>query len=623
MHIPPSHSMKRNLLLSVLSLTFVTTLLVVAEIIVRFAAPSLANPLVSEVEYDGIEWYQVNRSFLRKYFPSDAVLIPELKPGLIRRVKTDSTFRVFCLGGSSMFGTPYNAGATIPDMVRKQLRHLHPDREIEVISLAAAAINSNVIADLAPRILECSPDLVLIYMGHNEFYGPEGVGASWLEKRWGGLIHLKYTLRDLRLVAWARRVLNVATPSATGRNGEITLMKQVSQNNHVRLDSDEAGRIFRRFRENLETIIKTFQTQNVTVIVSTITSNLKFPPFASEEGGEGAKALYDRGMDALGNSLFEEARELLRSARDHDLLKFRAPTRMNAIIASVCSVLQVPLIDSEELFESLSPHNIPGNELFWEHLHPKAQGYYHIANLFVGKTRSLGSPVSESNAASARTLLPFDPAGLSISWLDLAGGDLTVQALTTKWPFQNYAVTPEVIDGADPRLLDIARRTVLHVLTWDEGCYESAAVFLERGMVREARVTYEAILEEFPHHFYAHGLLGRLMMQTGELRSAERHLRFSIRSNPSYAPPRAELGLLLVNTARFDEAIAELNAALRVMAATDPPSLRARIHYGLGGAYVNKRDPENALRALHEAIRLAPTYQSAIELRDALRSRKP
>lgn len=614
--------MKRNLLLSLFSLVILGILLVVAEITLRLAAPSLENPLVTEVHYDNIEWVQVNRSYLKKYFPSDAVLLPEFKPGLMRRVKTDTTFRVVCLGGSSMFGTPYNMNATIPDLVRKQLRHLHPGKEIEVVNLAAAAINSNVIADLASRVLEFQPDLVLIYMGHNEFYGPDGVGASWIEKRWDGLIRLKYALRNFRLVAWIRTALGGGNRSAAGRQGDITLMKQVSQNNHVPLDSEDAERIFRLFGENLDEILQTFQREKVPVIVSTVVSNLAFPPFVSEDGEEGAKALFEKGKEALNNGLPEEARLYLRAARDHDLLKFRAPTKINSVIASVCSALSVPLIDAEREFESQSPNGIPGDDLFWEHLHPKARGYYHIANLFVEKTLSLRLPAPVSPVISGRYLIPFEPDLLSISWFDRACADLTVRALTTKWPFQNYHVVPEVIQQAEPRQLEIARRTMLRSLTWDEGCYESAAVFIERGMLNEARVTYEAILQEFPYNFYTHALLGRLLIQTGDLRTAEHHLRFSIRSNASYAPPRVELGLILVNTARFDEAIVELNAALPLLTATDPPYLRARIHYGLGGAYANKRDVPNALRSLDEAIRLAPAYQSAIDLRNTLMNTK-
>ncbi|HFE64138.1 MAG TPA: hypothetical protein ENK14_06955, partial [Caldithrix sp.] len=49
------------------------------EVILRLATPSLDNPLVRRKEYDGIEWYQINRSYLQKYFPGKNALAPEFK----------------------------------------------------------------------------------------------------------------------------------------------------------------------------------------------------------------------------------------------------------------------------------------------------------------------------------------------------------------------------------------------------------------------------------------------------------------------------------------------------------------------------------------------------------------
>ncbi|HAL55785.1 MAG TPA: hypothetical protein DCP63_04730, partial [Bacteroidetes bacterium] len=196
--------MKKNLLLSLASIAVLALLLLAAEMILRYTSPSLDDPLVREVVYDGIEWYQVNRSYLKKYFSPTDPLIPELKPSLFKKTKDENLFRIVCLGGSSMFGTPYQMTATIPGMVRKQLRHLYRKKEIEVVNLAASAINSNVIADFAPRLVEFDPDLVLIYMGHNEVYGPDGVGAAGLEKVFPFITPMKYRFRELRSVAMIR-----------------------------------------------------------------------------------------------------------------------------------------------------------------------------------------------------------------------------------------------------------------------------------------------------------------------------------------------------------------------------------------------------------------------------------
>ncbi|HMD13167.1 MAG TPA: hypothetical protein VKI62_00935, partial [Bacteroidota bacterium] len=170
----------KKFLFSIIPVLILLFLLTGLEYSLRHFYPSNESRLTINSNYDGIDWYQVNRGFLEKYFPASAPLIPEFKPMLFKCHKDTNTVRIICLGESSMFGTPYEMTATIPGIVRKQLRHIFPSKEFEVVNLGASAINSNVIRDIASRLPEYLPDLILIYMGHNEFYGPDGIGASWL-----------------------------------------------------------------------------------------------------------------------------------------------------------------------------------------------------------------------------------------------------------------------------------------------------------------------------------------------------------------------------------------------------------------------------------------------------------
>ena len=210
-----------------------------------------AEPVL-DLSFDGIEWAQVNRAYLSKYFPPGTPLIPEFKPSLFFRTKPSGLFRVVCLGGSSMFGTPYIMSGTIPAIVRKQLRHLMPDRDVEVVNWSATAINSNVVRDLSEELIRFEPDLVLVYMGHNEFYGPDGIGANALERWMPFLTRLKYDLREFRLM----QVLQGLFAGDSPKGGEINLMRQVSGATLVPLDSDESRRIFARFEANLIAIIQ-------------------------------------------------------------------------------------------------------------------------------------------------------------------------------------------------------------------------------------------------------------------------------------------------------------------------------------------------------------------------------
>ena len=123
----PTLSRGKRILFSLLPAALLLLALVAAELAVRRTSPSASAPLVLTATYDGIEWNVVNRAHLKKYFPASSPLIPELKPSLFRARKIPGTLRVFCLGSSSMYGTPYDMTANIPGFVRKQLRHLRPN----------------------------------------------------------------------------------------------------------------------------------------------------------------------------------------------------------------------------------------------------------------------------------------------------------------------------------------------------------------------------------------------------------------------------------------------------------------------------------------------------------------
>ncbi len=269
-------TISKKIVFGLTTLFFTGILLFGIEISIEKLFPELHPQFLSEVTYDQIEWYQINRSFLKDYFPANERLVPEFKPSLVRKQKTKNTFRILCLGESSMFGVPYQMTANIPGIVRRQLQHLYPEKEIEVINLGASAINTNVILHLTKEFLRLQPDLVLIYTGHNEFYVPDGVGASWLEKQFPAITQFKYDIRNLSIIRLAQSFGNSQSQT---QSLEVNLMKQVSNGVLVDLKSNDAQLVFINFERNLSDIIKSYRQHNIPAIVSDVTSNLQFSPF--------------------------------------------------------------------------------------------------------------------------------------------------------------------------------------------------------------------------------------------------------------------------------------------------------------------------------------------------------
>ncbi|MFA6457227.1 MAG: hypothetical protein WCW40_10440 [Bacteroidota bacterium] len=635
----------KKILFSVFTALAFLLLLVSIEFLLRLTAPA-SEEFKQSLISDGIPSYQINRSYLRKYFPANAPILPELKPTVFRKDKTDHTFRIVCLGESSMLGTPFQLNTNIPGYIRKMLRSMYPEKEIEVINLGAAAINTNVILDLTDEVVDLQPDLILIYTGHNEFYGPDGVGASWLQKSFPATIPLKYAFSNLQLVKLFEKYIVGSSVSAAPK--EYNLMKQVSQNSTVKLNSDDAGRIFQLFESNLGKLLSTFDDHRIPVIMSDVTSNLLFPPFAydtsaqlqpyQKEFSSVAGTSANKNTETLANVLrllqidstnaflnylagtillkdkrLDEAKRYLIRAKDEDLLKFRAPEQINSIVRTVAAVHNIPFISADSVFYADSPSGIPDQNLLYEHLHPNAVGYYTIASLFV-KTI-----VKHRLISPAVVSIPTSFDSMDIPWLDLAFADLSMKRLTSQWPFQNYEFEMKVINGADETLKKIASDVYYSKIGLAEGCYRTATRFQQLGRTRDALATYAYLSEEYPYNYYPYYLSGVACKDAGMSEKAEQFYSLSLRYDPGYIFAHIDLGLLKINAGKFDEAIAHFHTADSVSSKkTTSPLVKATIYYGLSAACANKGDFQQAKRYIDESLRNAPGYAAAQELRRRL-----
>jgi len=634
-------SRKKRILFSLVPTLVLLVILGLTEIALRQFAPSLSSPFTREVTLAGAEWYQVNRGYLERYFPAGSPMVPELKPSLIRKLKQPGSVRIFCFGESSMYGTPYEMSATISALIRRQVRHLLPLREIEVVNFGASAVNSNVLADLAPELARLQPDAVLLYAGHNEFYGPDGVGAPWPEKWFPFLTGLKYRARDWRLVRLAQRLFAGAV--APPRDDDRNLMKEVSQGATVDLRSDDTRRIFANFERNLVDLSRTFRTAGIPLVVSDVTSNLRFPPFVSpvrdsladvprvfnagqfrtlvlrltplqSTDSSNAYVHYWLGMSllALGDPA---AAGHLRRAKDEDLLKFRAPERLNGIIREVCGKNGIPFVSADSQFTLNSPGGIPDAALFTEHLHPNVRGYDLIARLFVTALTAIARiPANERQPS----LLPFDRDSLNICWLDLAYADLSLRNLTGRWPFTDFGYDPVTWASADSLRRQIAVDVYNRKLGWTEGCYRSADAAGNAGDYREAIRTYGALADEYPFDFHARYRLATALKETGNLRRATEEYTRTIAINPDYPFARLDLGLLENNAGNFDAATEQLTRALQLTEGKGTGQLRAQIFYGLAATSANKDDFAKAVSYAEESLRLAPGYKPARDLMEKL-----
>ena len=98
------------------------------------------------------------------------------------RKKPANTLRIFCLGGSTTYGRPYDDATSFAGWMRELLSESAPQTNFEVINAGGVSYASYRVAALMDQLIQLEPDLFVVYTGHNEF----------LEER---------TYRDLRAVS--------------------------------------------------------------------------------------------------------------------------------------------------------------------------------------------------------------------------------------------------------------------------------------------------------------------------------------------------------------------------------------------------------------------------------------
>ena len=123
------------------------------------------------------EYYLPNPNFAARYFFYTKT-VPNPSIDVFKQEKTPDTYRVFAMGGSSAAGYPYGFNGTYSRVVKDILQDRMPYKQVEVVNVGISAISSYTLYDQVAEILQQEPDAILIYAGHNEFYGALGVGSN-------------------------------------------------------------------------------------------------------------------------------------------------------------------------------------------------------------------------------------------------------------------------------------------------------------------------------------------------------------------------------------------------------------------------------------------------------------
>ena len=545
-----------------------------------------------------------NPDYAKRYFFNTTV-VPNPSRDSFLAEKPDSSLRIFVLGESSAVGYPFGFNIKFSAIVKDALSDMLPNRLVEVVNLGTSAINSYTIFDQTEEVLEQKPDLILIYTGHNEFYGALGVGSSESLGAFPAFVrtYLKVQrfktfllLRDLitKIKAWVK-----GNPTQSG-----TLMERVVKEQEIPLNSDlyKLGSI--QFISNMNAIVKKFRDKGIPVYFSSVASNLRDQsPFVSIKTDEfpPANEVFSKAQTAWNAENYELVDSLFTLARDLDALRFRATSDFNKIIKEIAEKTGSIYVEGEESFRRNSPHGIIGHELMLEHLHPNVDGYALLGRTFVEKLIEK-PPYSIQFDIKKLKSWDFYKANLHASDFDTTLGNIKILKLKSGWPFVTKSESKSTIYFNPTDLIDsLAMKTADGKLMWEPAKVELAQKLTQRGQLDAAINEYLGIVKDTPYSISPYIFASQLLIQLNRYDESESLLRkaYPLEKNAYVCKM---LGSIQVDKKNYVDGIRYLKESLQINN-QDPQAW-----YNLSGAYALNQNIPEALSAAKRVQQIQPNY---------------
>jgi tetratricopeptide (TPR) repeat protein len=601
-----------------LAITVLVPVLILAAVegALRLTRPSGGLPLFVETKLMGVDYLIANRSVGARWFAGlDNAPAPAAEPFAAR--KPEGAFRIFVLGESSAAGFPYPRNVTFSRLLRDVLRDVLPGDSIEVVNLGIAATNSFAMLDLAKEVAKQRPDAVLIYAGHNEYYGALGTGSRVGIPGGTGLVRLYLRLLRLQSVLALQNALAAVRNRAGSGQNELeaaSLMELLARDREIPLQSKRYDRGVRQLESNLEEIAEVFGRRGIPALVSSVASNIRDqPPFAAEANSRpgGAKSVFDSARAVLARGDAANAIRLFARARDLDVVRFRAPGEFNDVIRQVATRTGTIYVPVAEALAAASPQGIPGSTLFLEHVHPNREGYALIGRVFFEallKTRRIASSVDTTR------LRPWAEysRGMALTPFDERIAFHTTRTLVARWPFVpverqiDYRATYVPVD-----LLDSLAFAVSRGERWENAKLQLAADYERRQKFDSAAAEYAGLVRDAPLFDEPWRLLARALGRANQPNEAEAALRRAVAIRPSADALKA-LGTRAVQRRAIPEAISLFQRSLALQP-NQPDVL-----YQLSLAHGMSRDLANARATALQLARIDPRYPGLGELLSAL-----
>ena len=408
------------------------------------------------------------------------------------------------------------------------------------------------------------------------------------------------------------------------------------KDHQLRYDDSNRLRTCENFKQNLNDILRAGQAAGVPVILSTVGSNLKdCAPFGSlhsaalndvqksawdglyqegtnfESAGDFPKALkeyeqaapidpqyaelhFRAGRCWLALTNYEQALGEFELARDYDTLAFRADSRINRIIKDAAEAKAnqgVYFLDAFQALAQSSPAKIPGNELFYEHVHLNFDGNYLLGRAFAEQTLKLLPKSILAQGKTAWASAEVCDRRLGVSLWDRFRVWQENYSRVSEPPFTDQLNDVPRARFYMAKLQELGSQMTEQTRAQSRAAYEEAlalspddyclrenfAQFLDQtGNLPEAPAEEQRVSELLPQNPMTPCIVGRLHVRLGNDAEAEKSFLRALAIRSDYVPALLEMGMLRANQRKTVEAAKYFARSLKM----DPGSVEAYLNWG-------------------------------------------
>lgn len=437
------------------------------------------------------------------------------------------------------------------------------------------------------------------------------------------------------------------------------------KDHQLRYDDPSRLRAYENFKNNLNDILRAGQDAGVPVILSTVGSNFKdCAPFGSlhsaglnevqqtewdglyregialESAGDYPDALkkyeqaaaidpqyaelhFRAGRCQLALTNSEEALRDFKLARDDDTLAFRADSRINQIIEDAAEAKAgqgVYFLDALGALAQSSPAKIPGNELFYEHVHLNFDGNYLLGRAFAERVAKLLPKSILAQGKSGWASAELCDRRLAVSSWDRFRVWQENYSRVSQPPFTEQLNDVPRAKFYLAKLKELNSQMTAETrrqsrATYEEGLAltpddyflrENFAQFLDQtGDWAEAVKQEQHVSELLPQTPMAYYKTGALLIRQGKTSDAADYFSRALAIRSDYEPALNDLGLILANQQKTAEAAVFFNRVVEI----NPGYVETYLNWGFMEQCEGKMD--QAMAHYHTAADLHPNGPAA------------